>query len=112
MAVIQWFYNCTESDLGNYFGMQIVRPRVKRTITILQPGCMEDIWEQHGITRIKRPLTSVVDKSRGPESESNPRLNVADIKIFPSKVGLILRPAIRTRPEVKFAVNIISKATK
>ena len=38
MAAIRSVYNCVEGDLGVYLGMQIVGDRVKRAITILQPG--------------------------------------------------------------------------
>ena len=50
MAAIRTVYNCVEGDLGAYLGMQLVRDRVKRTITISQPGYLEDLREQFGIT--------------------------------------------------------------
>ena len=112
MAAIRTVYNCVEGDLGYYLGMQLVRDRVKRTITISQPGYLEDLREQFGITSTHGPLTPMVDKEREPESESNPRLDAAGIKLFQSKVGSILWPAVGTRPEILFATNMHSRQTK
>ena len=70
-----------EGDLGAYLGMQLVRDRVKRTITISQPGYLEDLREQFGITSTTGPLTPMVDKERKPESESNLRLDAAGARL-------------------------------
>ena len=74
MAAIRTVYNCVEGYLGYYLGMQLVRDRVKRTITISQPGYLEDLREQFGITSTQEPLTPMIDKEREPESESNPHI--------------------------------------
>ena len=99
-----------EGDLGYYLGMQLVRDRAKRTITISQPGYLEDLREQFGITNTQGPLTPMVEKEREPES--NPRQDAAGIKLFQSKVGSILWPAVGTRPEILFATNMHSRQTK
>ena len=112
MAAIRTVYNCVEGDLGAYLGMQLVRDRVKRTITISQPGYLEDLREQFGITSTQGPLTPMVDKEREPESETNPRLDVAGTRLYQSKVGSVLWPAIGTRPEVQYATNMHSRYTK
>ena len=112
MAAIRTVYNCVEGDLGAYLGMQLVRDRVKRTITISQPGYLEDLREQFGITSTMGPLTPMVDKEREPESESNPRLDAAGIRLYQSKVGSVLWPAMGTRPEIQYATNIHSRYTK
>ena len=109
MAAIRTVYNCVEGDLGAYLGMQLVRDRVKRTITISQPGYLEDLREQFGITSTMGPLTPMVDKEREPESESNPRLDAAGIRLYQSKVGSVLWPAMGTRPEIQYATNIHSR---
>ena len=82
MAAIRSMYNCVEGDLGYYLGMQLVRDRVKHTITISQPGYLEDLREQFGITSSHGPLTPMIDKEREPESPSNPRLDTAGIKLY------------------------------
>ena len=58
------------------------------------------------------PLTPMVDKEREPESESNPRLDAAGIRLYQSKVGSVLWPAMGTRPEIQYATNIHSRYTK
>ena len=112
MAAIQEIYRCVESDLGFYLGMKLVRDRVARTITVSQPGYLEDVREEYGITSIHGPLTPMVDKEREPESDSNPPLDAAGIKLYQSKVGSALWPAIGTRPDVQLAINLHSRYTK
>ena len=87
---IRAIYQCVEGDLDFYLGMQVVRDRVKRTITVSQPGYLDDLRAEYGITSTKGPLTPMVDKPRESESETNPRLNAAGIQLYQSKVGSTL----------------------
>ena len=87
--------------------MKVTRDRVKRTITVSQPGFLEDIRAEYGITSTKGPLTSMVDKQREPESETDPRLNDSDTQLYQSKVGAALWAGIGTRPEVQFPQTYI-----
>ena len=112
MAAIQEVYNCVEGDLDFYLGMKLVRDRLRRTITISQPGYLEDLREEFGLTSTTGPLTPMVDKPREPESADNPRLDAAGIKMYQKKVGSVLWPAIGTRPEVQLAVNLHARYTK
>ena len=112
MAAIKSVYNCVIGDLGSYLGMQLVRDRIKRTITISQPGYLEDLREKFGITSTQWPLTPMIDKVREPESPSNPRLDATDTKLYQSMVGSILWSAIDTRPEIQFSSNMHSRQTK
>ena len=45
MATIRRIYNCVEGDLDVYLGMPLVRDRLRRTITVLQPGYLVDLRE-------------------------------------------------------------------
>ena len=56
MEAIRTVYNCMEGDLGAYQGMQLVRGRIKRTITISQPGYLKGLRERFGITSTLGPL--------------------------------------------------------
>ena len=103
---------CLEGDLDFNLGMKVVRDRVKRTITISQPGYLEDVRAEYGITPTKGPLTPMVDKPREPESVTNPRLDAVDTQPYQSKVGSLLWPAIGTRPELLFTTNAHSRYTK
>ena len=100
MAVIQSNYTCVEGDQGAYLVMKLVRDRVKRTITISQPGYLEGLRDQFDITSTTGLLTPMVDKPREPEFESDPRHYAAGTKQYHSKVGSVLWPAFWTRPEV------------
>ena len=112
VKAIRDIYWCTEGDLDFYLGMKVTRDRVKRTITVSQPGFLEDIRAEYGITSTKGPLTPMVDKQREPESETNPRLNDSDTQLYQSKVGAALWAGIGTRPEVQFSTNIHSRYSK
>ena len=112
MAAIQEVCRCVESDLGFYLGMKLVRDRVARTITISQPGYMEDMREEYGITSTHGPLKPMVDKEKEPESDTNPPLDAAGIKLYQSKVGSALCPVIGTWPDVQLAINLHSRHTK
>ena len=48
--------------------MKLVRGRVRRAITISQPGYLEDLRDKFGINTITGPLTPMVDEPREPES--------------------------------------------
>ena len=109
---IRRVYSCVEGDLGFYLGMQLVRDRVKRTITVSQPGYLEDLREDFSITSIVGPMTPMVDKPRELASDTNPPLDAAGIKMYQRKVGSVLWPAMGTRPEVQLAVNLHSRYTK
>ena len=89
-----------------------MRDRVRRTITISQPGYLDDLREEYGITSTVGPMTPMVDKPREPESESNPALDKADIQLYQSKVGAILWSAMGSRPEVQYATNTHARYTK
>ena len=79
---IKVIYQCVEGDLDFYLGLQVVRDRVKRTITFSQPGYFEGLRAEYGITSTKGTLTPMADKSRESESDSNPRLNAAGIQLY------------------------------
>ena len=96
MTAIQKVYRYVEGDLGYYLGMKLVRYRVCCTITISQPGYMEDLREEYGITSNHGPLIPMMDKEREPDSDSSPppSLGAAGIKLYQRKVGSALWPAI------------------
>ena len=75
MAAIQEVYNCVEGDQGFYLGMKLVRDRVRRTITISQPGYLDDLREEFGITSTTGPLTLMVDKPQEQSQSQTPTLD-------------------------------------
>ena len=52
---------------------------IRRTIAISRTGLSEDLREEYRITSAVGPMTPMVDKPRGPESDSNPALDIAGI---------------------------------
>ena len=86
-----------------------MRDRVMRTITISEPGYLEDLEVESGITSTMGPMTPMVDGLREPESDSNPAQDKAAMQLYQSKVGAILWSAMRSRLEVQFATSIHSK---
>ena len=53
----------------------------------------------------------MVYKEREPESDTNPSLDAAGIKLYQRKVGSALWPAIGTRPDIQPAINLHSRYT-
>ena len=53
---IRAIYQCVEGDLDFYLDMKVVRDRVKRTISVPQPGYLDDLRAEYGITSTKGPL--------------------------------------------------------
>ena len=76
--------------------MKVARDRVKRTITISQPGYLEELRAEYDITSAKGSLTPMVDKPRETESDSNPQLNAVSVHLYQSNVGSTLWAAIGT----------------
>ena len=74
--------------------MKLVRDRVRRTVTISQPGYQEDLGEEYGIASTMGPMTPMVDMPREPELGSNPALDKAGIQLHQSKVGVMLLSAM------------------
>ena len=66
-----------EGELGRYLGMRTGRDRVKRTITISQPG-VERLREELGISMMHKP--------REQQFGTNP-LDAAGIKLYQRQVG-------------------------
>ena len=84
-------------DLGFYLGIKLVQDRARRTITISQPGYLEDLSEEFGIASTTGPMKLMVDKPREPETATNPRLDAAVIKLYQKKVSSVQWPSIGTR---------------
>ena len=108
VAVIQQVYTCIDIDLGFYLGMKLVQDRVQRNITISHPGYLKDLQEEFGLTSTRGHLKPMLDKPREPESESNPRVDAAGIKMYQRKVGSVLWAATGTLSVMQLATNLAS----
>ena len=112
VAQIQAIYQTTESDMNYYLGMLITRDRTNRTLTISQPGYIDELIDNFTVNTHIRPQTPMIDKSRLPESVSNQLLPPSGQQLYQSKVGCALWAAIGTRPDILHATNLHTRYTK
>jgi hypothetical protein len=95
-------------DSISYVGMQIVRNRENRSITLNQIGYIESFLTKFKISgTAKTPSTDALTKSIE-ESENIP----ADVDTFLSGVMTLMYLALRTRPDILFSVGYLSTKVK
>ena len=97
-------------DLGEpkiFLGMEIVRNRVARTITIRQSKYTDKILERFQMTNSKPQPTPMVPRSNENKNDKNEKveLNVP----YREAIGSLLYLAGTTRPDITYAVNIMSR---
>eukprot|EP01035_Chromulina_nebulosa_P025306 gene25306-33026_t len=108
----QHFQLSVSTSIDYYLGMLVQRDRSTRTIKISQPGYIEEMIDTYNISCSSYPSTPMIESPRKPSSDTNPLLNSHLIELFQSKVGTLLYLANQTRPDILFAVNMMSRQTK
>ena len=95
-------------DMGELhwvLGMEIVRDRKKRTLTIKQTGYIDHILERYGMEACKPAATPC----EGILRRLSPEEQAPYDREYLSAVGSILYLAIGTRPDLAFAVQNVSR---
>ena len=106
-------YQITSSDdAEHYVGMYITRNWKEKSITVTQPGYIEELIDDYNVTCSTYPATPMVETPRLPSSSTNSLLSKKLIELYQSKVGSLLYLANQTRPDILFAVNMASRQTK
>jgi hypothetical protein len=93
----------------SYVGMQIVRDRKNRAITLNQIGYIESFLKKfnvHGTA--KTPSTDALTKTTNDDANNIP----ADVDVFLSCVMTLMYLALRTRPDILFSVAYLSTKVK
>ncbi len=86
-------YNLTtESEVDFHLGMILTRDRPNKTITISQPGYIEEMLSTCNIPEdvTSYPLTPMSDAPRNLQSDTNKLLDKKGIEDYQSKVGSLL----------------------
>ncbi len=115
MMEMQKIYNLTtEDEVDFHLGVVLTRDRPNKTITISQPGYIEEMLSTYNIPLdiTSYPLTPMSDAPRNLPSDTNKLLDKKGIGDYQSKVGSLLYLANQTRPDILYAVNMHSRYTK
>jgi len=96
-------------EIGWIIGMQVIRDRARKTITISQERYIKDILEKHGQQNacpISTPslLNEQLEKLKDPEAD-------VDIHQYQSAVGALMYAMLGTHPDLADMVRILSQHT-
>ena len=103
------------ADMSYYLGMLISRDRSERWITLSQPRYIAELADRFNIEMnapTAWPTTPLAyDPHRRPPSKDIP-LPPAGITDYQSRVGSLLYLAINTRPDILYAMSMLSRKNK
>ena len=105
-------YQINISTAEHYVGMHVTRDRSNRTITLAQPGYIDEMIDDYQINCTSFPATPMIEVPRVSSSHENPALSSKLTELYQSKVGSLLFLANQTRPDILFAVNMASRHSK
>ena len=98
-------------DMSYYLGMNIIRDRPARTITINQTGYIDTLIDEYSIHTRNKTLTPMVV-----HFDDDPAmlelLSDSARSLYLSKLGSLLYLAMHTRPDILYAVNYHARKAK
>jgi len=103
------------ADMSYYLGMLITRDRASRWITLSQPRYIADIADRFHIdmnAQIDWPVTPMVYDSHRRAAVDITPLPPAGIVDYQSRIGSLLYLAINTRPDILYAMSMLSRKSK
>jgi hypothetical protein len=104
------------ADMSYYLGMLISRDRPNRTISLSQPRYILDIADRFGVdvdADVAWPPTPLVyDPNKRHPPDADILLPADAINDYQSRVGSLLYLAINTRPDILYAMSMLSRKTK
>jgi hypothetical protein len=95
------------SNSFQYLGMTITRDRTERSIHIDQAGYIEKVFERFGMAE-SSPVSTPLDPGtclQAITAADTP----ADINVYQQAVGALLYAALRTRPDIAYAVSVLGR---
>ena len=98
--------------LSNLLGMEVIRDRSKRTITITHRKMITELLRRFNISDCKRSPTPLVPEQKIMslfEDPSLERATVSEHKRFMQAVGRILYIAVVTQPALAFAAHVLAR---
>lgn len=120
LRLVNWFKNGLRqfvriSDLGPlhwFLGIQVRRDRERRTLGLSQASYIDAIIKRYGFEDVK-PVSMPMDPSTTLSASQGPQTaqEQADMKHFPFReaVGSLMYGAMATRPDIAFAVTMLSR---
>jgi transposase InsO family protein len=99
-------------DLGEarlVLGMQIIRDRSNRALTISQQVYLEKLIDNLGLANMKAVSTPMVPNATLVKAPLGYTASTQDITWYQSVVGSLMYAANGTRPDIAFAVNKLSR---
>jgi len=94
-------------ELHYFLGVKITQNRQKGTIFISQPSYIEGLLDKFGLTN-SRPVSTPVDNSVKLVKSSDED-DVFDAQVYQSAIGGLLYLALKTRPDISYAVSSVAK---
>ena len=99
------------TDLGAsmaYLGMEIQRNRLRRTVRVTQTAYLRKVLSRFGMTACASAPTPMVAGTQL-EEEVVDKATTAVTREYQSMVGSLMYPMIQTRPDICYAVTILSR---
>ena len=99
-------------ELSYVLGMEVIRDRFKRTITITHRKTITELLSHFHMSDCKRSPTPLVPKEKimSPSEDPSPeRATVPEHKRFMQAVGSIQYIAVVTRPDLEFAAHVLAR---
>src|ERR1700722_13544574 len=99
-------------DLGEarlVLGMQIIRDRANRTLTISQQAYLEKLIEKLGLMNMNAVSTPMIPNAALVKAPSSHTASPQDISWYQSVIGSLMYFSNGTRPDIAFTVNRLSK---
>ena len=100
------------SDLGAcsyYLGMTVTRDRANRTLRLGQSAYIERFLRQHGMWDSKPQSTPMETTARPVPAEEGYVASAELRQIYQSAVGSLMYAMLGTRPDIAFAVSVVSR---
>ena len=95
--------------ISHYLGLKIERNRVNKTIKLSQPAYIEKILEKFHMQNAKISTTPMKE---GSLFRNDSQASDKEIKQYQAIVGSIICAMIETRPDIAFAILVVSRHAK
>jgi hypothetical protein len=100
------------TDLGAchfYLGMEVTRDRPRRTLRLSQAAYIQKVLQEHGFGACKPVTTPMETSSRLVPADQDYQADKAFRRKYQSIVGSLMYAMLGTRPDLAFAVSVISR---
>jgi len=100
------------SDLGAchfYLGMEVIRDRPRRTLRLSQEAYLRKALEDYNMGNYNKTQTPIETSSRLIPAESGYNADPLLRRAYQSAVGSLIYAMLGTRPDLAYAVSIISR---